>query len=187
MNTQRKLSSKREILGPNSMIARIARIIRHIENTSICILLGLLIVLSVAQVTGRLLFHSGLAEADPLIYYMVLWLGLSGAVIATRENEHITIDIISRFVSGRPLGVIRALTHAFAAGICLYLTWIGIRFLQDEIRYDDTMIMGIPLWLFQLIIPVSFGMMGIRFAVHAVQQGMHPSSYGVSGDGDPCL
>ncbi|MCD4653999.1 TRAP transporter small permease, partial [bacterium] len=143
---------------------------RQFENFILYFLLTLLILLSFAQVAGRLFFNIGFPDADPVICHLVLWLGMVGAVLATREKEHITIDVVSRFVSGRLLCIIQVITGLFTSAVCGFLTWIAVRFIRDEIQYCTMEIIGLPLWVFQLIIPVSFGLMSIRFSIETVEK-----------------
>ncbi|HPQ40103.1 MAG TPA: TRAP transporter small permease [bacterium] len=146
----------------------VSLIIRRIENTAVVVLLGTLILVCLVQVVGRLVFKAGFVEADPLIYELVLWIGLVGAMIASREKSHITIDIVSRFLSGRWLAGIRSLTGLFGAGICFLLVWISIRFIRDERAFNDTELLGIPIWIWQLILPVSFLVIGGRYTKYAI-------------------
>lgn len=147
-----------------------SRVIRHIENAVIVLLLSVLLLVCFVQVAGRLFFNIGFVAADPLIYQLVLWIGLVGAVIASREKSHITIDIVSRFATGRWLAFIQTITYLFSAGICLFLAWISIRFIRDERAFSDAELLGIPVWIWQIILPVSFLIIGSRYAKYAVMK-----------------
>jgi len=147
-------------------VKKISAIYNQLENFIVYALLTILILLSFAQVAGRLLFNKGLPDADPIIYHLVLWLALLGAVLATREKQHITIDIVSRFVSGSFLNIIQLITGVFTSGVCGILAFIAIRFLKDEMKYNSMKIIGLPIWVFQIIIPLSFALMCIRFSIN---------------------
>lgn len=137
----------------------------------------MLVLLSFAQFAGRLLFSAGIPDADPIIYHLVMLLGLTGAVIASREHEHITIDIVSKFVTGRLKYIIAVLTGIFATGVCGILTWVAIRFVRDEIEFNDTAIHGVPIWVIQLSIPIAFALMSGRFLLRtsvSVAQSINP-------------
>jgi len=107
-----------------SPVNRVIVYYRNFENAVVYTLLSLLILLSFAQVGGRLLFNTGFSDADPIICHLVLWLGLLGAVLATREKQHITIDIVSRFVTGKKLYAIQIITGLFTTCVCSSLTWL---------------------------------------------------------------
>ncbi len=133
------------------------------------VLLGLLLILSFSQVAGRLFFNIGFKEGDSLIYHLVLWSGLWGAILATRYKEHISIDVVSRFTSGRLKHGIQAMTNLFSAAVCGVLLYASIRFIRDEFMFNDTAIAGLPLWIYQLIIPFAFLSMGLRFLLYSFQ------------------
>ena len=62
---------------------------------------GWTVVLAALQIVLRYGFDSGIAWADPLLRVLVLWLGLLGALAATRDRRHITIDVLSRMLPAR--------------------------------------------------------------------------------------
>jgi TRAP-type C4-dicarboxylate transport system permease small subunit len=137
------------------------------ENAVMVALMALLTVLSFYQVGGRLFFSTGIASGDTIIYHLVLWTGLWGAILATREKQHITIDVVNRLVSDRYSFLIQTITNLFSAVICGLLTWASVLFIRDEIRFTDTTILTIPLWYYQLIIPYTFMVIGLRFLIHS--------------------
>jgi len=144
------------------------KILHRIENGIICILLGVLILFSFFQIAGRLLFGLGLSWADPVIYHLVLWTGLAGAAIATREKEHINIDIITRFLAPRLRHLVQFFTNIFSAVICIVLMDAGRRFVVDETLYGSPIVQGVPTWMFQVIIPLAFGIIAVRFLAHSI-------------------
>ncbi|MBN1878687.1 TRAP transporter small permease [bacterium] len=147
----------------------LTRIYQWFENSVMVLLLAALLLLCFGQVGGRLLANSGFESGDEIIYHLVLWTGLWGAILATRQKEHITIDIVSRFVSGRKRHLIQAITNAFSAGICSILLYASIHFIRDEMIYNDRRIIGLPLWIWQIIIPYAFTTMSLRFLIHTAQ------------------
>lgn len=127
------------------------------------VLLLLLLLLSFYQVGGRLFFNTGFKDGDTIVYHLVLWTGLWGAILATRDKQHITIDVISRLTSKHNQLLIQGITNLFSAIICGIITWAAILFIRDEIQYTQTKVLYLPLWLYQLIIPYTFLVISIRF------------------------
>lgn len=142
---------------------------RWIENVLLFSLLGGMIVLAGGQILLRNVFDSGMAWADPVLRILVLWVGLLGAVAASRQNNHITIDILNRMLPvawRRWSDVVVAL---FTSAVCALLAWHTFRFVQDEYQYSDFEIAGIPVWLWQSIMPVSFSLIAWRYLVRSAQ------------------
>ena len=61
-------------------------------------LMLLMICMAVLQIFMRNLFDSGILWGDSLVKVLVLWIGLMGAMIASRNSHHISIDILSKFL-----------------------------------------------------------------------------------------
>ncbi|NVM57446.1 MAG: TRAP transporter small permease subunit, partial [Desulfobacterales bacterium] len=72
------------------------RFFTRLEDTFLVSLLSFMIGLAFLQIVLRDFFSTGLLWADPLLKNLVIWVGLVGASIATREDKHITIDVIPR-------------------------------------------------------------------------------------------
>ena len=91
--------------------------LHRLEEAVLALLLGAMIVLASLQILLRGAFGSGLAWADPLLRVLVLWVGLLGAVTASREGRQITVDVLSRLLSERARAAVGAITGLFTAGV----------------------------------------------------------------------
>lgn len=143
----------------------------RVEDGILVVLLVSMILLSFLQIILRNFFETGLIWIDPLVRQILLWLTLAGAMVATREKNHITVDLISRFL---PPGRIKSATgficHLFAAIVCTLLTYSTYHVFNME--FDDPrggyIITGLPLWSSLLTMPVAFSVMTVRFFRFAV-------------------
>ncbi|RMH22762.1 MAG: TRAP transporter small permease subunit, partial [Gammaproteobacteria bacterium] len=77
---------------------RALNLLHHLEDALIALLLLGMLGLAITQIIMRELLHSGLPWIDPLLRIAVLWLGLLGALLATRLDRHIEINLISHWV-----------------------------------------------------------------------------------------
>ena len=76
-----------------------AKRLHRAEDALLVLLLSAMIALASTQILLRNLFDSGFVWIDPLLRVLVLWLGLIGATVATRNNRHIRIDLLSKLFS----------------------------------------------------------------------------------------
>ena len=53
-----------------------------------------MIVLACMQIGLRICCSGGTLWADPMLRYLVMWCGMLGAVVATKEKKHIGIDVL---------------------------------------------------------------------------------------------
>ena len=128
----------------------------------------LMIGLAVFQIVLRNGFDSGLVWADPLIRVLVLWLGLIGAMVASRTDNHISIDIVSKYL---PMGLKRftsLLVYLFTAFVCALMTFHSARFVLMEKADGMSAFFSVPIWVCELVIPVAFGIITIRYALFFV-------------------
>lgn len=144
-----------------------ARAAGWLEAGVLSLLLLCLLVLGCTQVVLRNVFDSSLLWADPVLRASVLWIGLLGAVAAARDARHIRVDLVKRWLGGWPRAVIEAFTAGLAAAVAGVIAWHGGRMVLDELAYATP---GdfLPAWVLQLVIPISFGLMALLHAGHAV-------------------
>lgn len=141
----------------------------RVEQIFICILLSIMIIIAFLQIVLRNIFATGIAWADPLVRNLVLWVGFVGASIATREGRHITINMIPPWVSPSGKVIIGIITQVFSLFICGLLTFASVKFVRNEAIMGDVTFLGIPAWIPQIIIPLTFGLMTLRFGLRSLQ------------------
>lgn len=140
----------------------------RIETGLIALLVLAMVLLAGAQIILRNFFDTGIAWADPLLRALVLWAAMLGALAAARDDKHIGLDLLTHFVHGRVRRVLRMLALLFAAAISASMAWYGVGLVQLD--YAGTgAVAGIPSWLVEAIIPVGFGLLAVRLALHAFQ------------------
>lgn len=138
--------------------------ISRVEKTLIAVLLTAMILLAFSQIVLRNFFATGIDWGDSMVRNLVVWVGFIGAAVAVREGKHITIDILSHWVSGAAGRIIQSISHLISALICGLLTWAGIKFIVYEAQMGSTSFFELPVWIPELIIPVTFGLMTLRYA-----------------------
>lgn len=155
------------------VIASISRALSFIERSMVVLLLGTMVVLAFLQVILRNTLHSGFLWADPFLRHAVLWIGFLGASLATQQEKHINIDLVTRFLSPRMTNVVRIVTNLFAGAVCALLSNAGRTFVMSEQTTGDILLtvgtIDFPAWWFQIIIPVGFGLMAFRFLIRSVE------------------
>ena len=145
-----------------------ARGLRLVEDGLLVAVFVAMLLLAAAQIVMRNFFDTGFAWIDPLLRVLVLWVGILGAVVATREDRHINIDVLSRFASPAILPWIKRLVSIVTAVICALLAWHTFRFVRDEYAWSDFEVAGLPVWFWQSILPAGFALMTFRFLAMAV-------------------
>jgi len=146
----------------------VLNVLHKAEDTLLVLILLAMILLAGFDILARLLFGGGVLWIPPLLRVMVLWVGLLGALVATRSREHITIDLINRMAPEAVKHWISFITQTFAAVICAIIGWHSAEFVHMAMEYSDVAFSGLPAWPFQSIIPISFSLMALRFLLQAI-------------------
>ena len=133
------------------------------EDALLVTLLSLMIGLATTQILLRNLFESGIVWIDPVLRVLVLWLGLLGATVATRNNKHISIDLLSRYVDGNLNRLLQAAVEQVSAWTCLVIAAHGFNWVRLDFVDGLEAFSGIPAWLLEVIVPLSFGLIGLRY------------------------
>ena len=160
------MSEIREAAEPG----RILRGLHRVEDIFLALLLGAMVVLAPLQIFLRNFFDAGIAWIDPLLRVLLLWVGLMGAVAASRSDRHIRIDAASKILPGKLASVLGLVTSVFTAGVSATVAWHSGRFVVDEWEFESTAFSGIPAWMLESVIPVAFGLIAIRYGLRAVGQ-----------------
>lgn len=138
-----------------------------VENALLVLLLGAMMVLATAQIVLRLFFDAGIIWADEFLKILVLWIALVGSVATSRNRRHLRIDL-SHFLPERLSRLPLFAVDAFAAVVCGFIAWHTARYLV--LASGETVLLGIPAWTVQGILPVAFGLMAYRFALYSLKE-----------------
>lgn len=157
------------------------RVITSVVNAVIVGLFLLMLGIAAAQVVLRYFFESGIPWGDPAARTLVLWVGFLGGTLAAGNNQHFHLDVMTRFLAGRFQVWFFRLSNLFGAAVCFFLARASISFLVFE--RDSRTFLNLPLVLVDLIIPLGFCLMMVRYAVRMVGEPDH-SSPGASGPGE---
>ncbi|MCK5680278.1 TRAP transporter small permease [bacterium] len=129
----------------------------------LCLMLVAMITLACLQIGMRTFFSGGILWADPMLRYLVLWCGMLGAVVATREKKHIGIDVLGYLAPEQIKVWIALVIDLFSSLVAAVLTWAAVTFVRNELLFGGSSLLSVPSWIWNLIFPVAFGLMAIHF------------------------
>ncbi len=150
------------------LLSKLLKLLHAIEDAILVLLVAVMVLLATLQIFLRNFFDGGFIWGDPLLRMLLLWLGLLGALAASRTNKHISIDVLSHFLSEQYQLWVQALTGMFTAVVCAVVAYHAGRFVFDEYQYATPAFAGLPAWYFELVIPLAFGLMALRYVAFSV-------------------
>lgn len=148
----------------------------RIEDTVLILILVGMVLLAFIQILLRNVFGSGLVWIDPLVRQMLLWVTLVGAMVATRDHNHITVDAVSRYLPpGRIKSAAGFICDTFATIVCALLTFSTFRVFYMEFQdpLGGYIVPGLPFWASLFTLPAAFAVMTLRFLRFSVLSLLH--------------
>lgn len=156
-------------MSARSLVQLLERIGYFLEDALTVGLLGFMIVLASIQILLRNSFDLGFIWGDEALRILVLWVAMAGAVAASRADKHITIDVLSRFLSARVNHMIKTLTDVFTAGVSGFAAWYSWGFVSMEMEFDSRLLGRLPAWAFEIVLPIGFALISLCYMVHAAK------------------
>ncbi|OQW98029.1 MAG: hypothetical protein BWK77_00205 [Verrucomicrobia bacterium A1] len=126
-----------------------------------------MVILAALQIVLRTFFRTGIPWIEPLLGIGLLWLTMLGALAATGQLKHISMDLVSHLLPRRPRAGVAAAVQVFAAIVCGRLAWAAYEFIQLQRETETSSLLGAPVWVYTWVVPVAFGLLALRFLLHA--------------------
>jgi TRAP-type C4-dicarboxylate transport system permease small subunit len=126
------------------------------------------ILLACIQIFLRNFFEMGIFWADSALRILVLWIGMIGAMYASRNKKHIRIDLLSHYLPEKVRANIWRITEFFSAIVCGIVAYYSIQFIHYEYLDGQIAFANVPVWVCETIIPVAFIVMGLRYLVYSL-------------------
>ncbi len=154
---------------PNhSYFKQIQAFLNRVENGILVLLLLSMLAVAVLQILMRNLFESGIMWGDILVRILVLWVGLAGAMVASRRGNHISIDILSHYLPKRAGNTLKYTVEFFTAAICSVAAFYTFRFVKIEFEEGGMAFAQVPIWVCEAIIPIAFTIIALRYFMLSV-------------------
>lgn len=150
------------------VISTLSNLIRRAEEALLALMLTSMIGIAAAQVVMRNFFDGGLYWGDSAVRVIVLWVALFGAMVASRHDEHIRIDIIGHLLPEQIKVHVSRLVYLFTSSILMLFAWYSVDFIRYEYE-DGTIAFGsVPAWMCEVVMPVGTGIMAFRYLLLAI-------------------
>lgn len=141
--------------------------IDRVEQFLLVTFLSFMILVAFLQIVLRNFFFTGLSWGDSLLRNLVLWIGFIGATLATKEGKHINIDLVTRWLPSLGKNVATLIIHLFSFSVCSLLTYAALKFIKNEVQMGNRTFLNIPVWIPEMILPITFTLMTFRFGLRS--------------------
>ena len=107
-------------------MGQLSQMVNRVLHATIAICLSCMSIFVFGNVVLRYLFNSGITWAEEASRYLFIWLIFLGAIVASRENAHLGVDMLVSRLSvkdRRRVFVVNNLLLAITMGLCADGTW----------------------------------------------------------------
>lgn len=111
------------VMMSSEKIKKINHVLDQIEETSIAACLGLMTLVTFANVVARYLFNTNILWALEVTLYLFAWLVLMGVSYGVKKHVHIGVDVVINLMPplGRKIAALLSITACLAFSIMLLI------------------------------------------------------------------
>jgi C4-dicarboxylate transporter, DctM subunit len=139
----------------------------RVERALVAFLLLAMVLLPAFSTVSRRLTGRELPGASVLAQHITLWVGFLGALLATVSGQHLALSTLDIVPAGWPRRTARFFGQAVSAATCALLAWASLVLVRAEWDSFGVITFGIRVAWSQLVMPVGFAVMALRFAWRA--------------------
>jgi TRAP-type C4-dicarboxylate transport system permease small subunit len=135
------------------------------------VLLALGLGIVMLEIVARSLADTSFPWSEELSRYLLIWITYFGAAAVTRDRGHIRVEILIDRLNPAARRLVEMLVTllclVFSSVICL----VSLRYVADSrnlgIMSADSYL-PVPIWMFQSIIPIGFGLISLRLVLNLI-------------------
>lgn len=119
-------------------------------------------ILPVLELSLRTFLNTGIPGSSGYVQHLTLWVGFLGAMIASREHNHLKLSsgvaFLPRYL--QKTGTVFAATVSTAVASGLF--WASLQFVRAESGSPSRMAGLLPIWAVESILPLAFAVIALR-------------------------
>ncbi|WP_455200428.1 TRAP transporter small permease [Kaarinaea lacus] len=149
-------------------LTKTIQLVHKMEDWLLFLATSAIVIFATLQILLRNIFDTGFAWITPMLGVLVFWVGMLGALVATREQGHIKINVLSVYLTEKYKPVVHIVVNLFSSIVSLTIAYYAVGFVQLDLESTSKAFGNVPVWITEVIMPVTFALMGIRFLFFAI-------------------
>ena len=146
---------------------RIGALWGRVELGAAGLALLLMAVLPVAELLLRACFSQGVPSSANYVQNLTLWVGFLGAMVCSQRKKHLTLATGVDRLPPAYRTAAALFASVISTAVSVALSWASVQFVRSEIDAPTRISDWLPVWVAELILPVAFAVMAIRFVLQA--------------------
>ena len=147
--------------------SRPVRIVRHLNEAAVAILIAGYAAIICLQVFYRYVLNDSLVWSEELVRYGLLWGVMLGAALASDRNAHIALDPLRGTLSPAGYRVVAWISGLMIVGFCVVVAWNGWQYTSRLWRMSSPA-SQIPMPYVFLSIPAGCALISFFTIIHLV-------------------
>ena len=153
--------------------------LRRFEQAATALAFLLMVVVLGWDILGRELLSGGKIWATPIAVYCNVAIAFIGIGLASAGGTHLRPKFLDKAVPSAWDGVFSRLTDIGFALFCGGAAWLCVVVVRESIELTETdPVMQWPVWPFQIILVVGFGVAVLRHTLYALFPALRPAEGG---------
>ena len=146
---------------------RLSSWLRQAENLGLVLASAGMVLLPLVEIVLRSLFRTSFFGSSAMVQQLTLVVGMVGGAVAAREGRLLSLSSAAAFLKGRWKIAAQFFSGSVAAALTSLLAAAGVQFVAAEKASGEILAYGVPLWIFQLLLPLGFAAIAWRLLWHA--------------------
>lgn len=103
---------------------------------------------------------------------MVLWVCFFAAVIGAKKCQHLSLEVITKFLPAKAKSFIGLVVNAYVVFVTGVLSKVSWEFFADQMQYEitDELFPGVPKAVFSIIFPIGFGLLSFHYVTKFIEE-----------------
>lgn len=138
------------------------KVLGSIERLMATIFMGAMTLLVIFDVFSREVMNQGIPWAQKSAVYLMIWGGFLGAVMIAEKAGHLRPEIADKLWGKKQWLFIR-FQNLITTIFCAVFVYASIGYVAESFEFGDkSVVLRVPLWTLQLIIPYTFSSIALR-------------------------
>ncbi len=146
------------------MIARILDYLTKVERLFASLLIFVLTTFVVVDVGAREIMKTGIPWAQKGAVYMMIWAGFLGAILVTQKFEHLRPEVADKLWKSKLRVPYLRFHNLLVFSFSVAMAYYSFGYVMESKEFGDrNVIIDMPMWFLQVIIPYTFSSMSLRY------------------------
>lgn len=138
-------------------------ILSKIERNFAKLFMGLMTSLVIFDVISREVFNTGLPWAQKSAVYLMIWSGFLGAIMVSEKASHLRPEVADKLWGEKGKFLFVRIQNFVSIIFCIIFINASLKYVGQSIEFGDkSVVLDVPLWVLQIIIPYMFFSISVR-------------------------